>query len=155
MFFCNSLAFLMIQRMLAIWSLVLLPFLKPAWTSGSSRFTYCWIWLQRVCTQWTLERVWREGNPPTMWVGMWIGAANCLIGKIPWTREWQPTPVLLPGESHGQMNWWAAIHGITKSWTQLSDPSSKMSLTLFKNENFWHGLIKHHHYFHWPLGKRE
>ena len=38
--FWNSLAFLMIQRMLAIWSLVPLPFLKPAWTSGSSRFTY-------------------------------------------------------------------------------------------------------------------
>ena len=34
--------FLMIQRMLAIWSLVPLPFLKPAWTSGSSRLTYCW-----------------------------------------------------------------------------------------------------------------
>ena len=30
----------MIQRMLAIWSLVPLPFLKPAWTSESSRFTY-------------------------------------------------------------------------------------------------------------------
>ena len=29
----------MIQRMLAIWSLVHLPFLKPAWTSGSSRST--------------------------------------------------------------------------------------------------------------------
>ena len=28
--------------MLAIWSLVPLPFLKPAWTSGSSQFTYCW-----------------------------------------------------------------------------------------------------------------
>jgi len=28
--------------MLAIWSLVPLLFLKPAWTSGSSRFTYCW-----------------------------------------------------------------------------------------------------------------
>ena len=42
MFFWNSLAFPMIQRMLAIWSLVPLPFLKPAWTSGSSRFTYCW-----------------------------------------------------------------------------------------------------------------
>ena len=27
--------------MLAIWSLVPLPFLKPAWTSGSSWFTYC------------------------------------------------------------------------------------------------------------------
>ena len=34
--------FSMIQRMLAIWSLVPLPFLKPAWTSGNSWFTYCW-----------------------------------------------------------------------------------------------------------------
>ena len=34
--------FLMIQQMFAIWSLVPLPFLNPAWTSGSSRFTYCW-----------------------------------------------------------------------------------------------------------------
>ena len=32
----------MIQGMLAIWSLVPLPFLNPAWTPGSSRFTYCW-----------------------------------------------------------------------------------------------------------------
>ena len=29
--------------MLAIWSLVPLPFLKPAWTSGCSQFTYCWL----------------------------------------------------------------------------------------------------------------
>ena len=24
------------------------------------------------------------------------------LGKIPWRRAWQPTPVLLPGDSHGQ-----------------------------------------------------
>ena len=24
------------------------------------------------------------------------------VGKIPWRRKWQPTPVLLPGESHGR-----------------------------------------------------
>ena len=24
------------------------------------------------------------------------------VGKIPWRRAWQPAPVLLPGESHGQ-----------------------------------------------------
>ena len=24
------------------------------------------------------------------------------VGKIPFRRAWQPTPVLLPGESHGQ-----------------------------------------------------
>ena len=34
--------------MLAIWSLVHLPFLKPAWTSGSSRFTYCWSLAWRI-----------------------------------------------------------------------------------------------------------
>ena len=24
------------------------------------------------------------------------------VKKIPWRRKWQPTPVLLPGKSHGQ-----------------------------------------------------
>ena len=24
------------------------------------------------------------------------------VRKIPWRREWEPTPVFLPGESHGQ-----------------------------------------------------
>ena len=24
------------------------------------------------------------------------------VGKIPWRRAWQPIPVFLPGESHGQ-----------------------------------------------------
>ena len=24
------------------------------------------------------------------------------VGKIPWRRKWQPTPIFLPGESHGQ-----------------------------------------------------
>ena len=32
----------MIQHMLAIWSLVPLPFLNPAWISGCSWFTYHW-----------------------------------------------------------------------------------------------------------------
>ena len=27
---------------------------------------------------------------------------NSWVRKIPWRRAWQPTPVLLPGESHGQ-----------------------------------------------------
>ena len=24
------------------------------------------------------------------------------VGKIPWRRTWQPTPLFLPGEFHGQ-----------------------------------------------------
>ena len=27
---------------------------------------------------------------------------NPYVRKIPWRREWQPTPVFLPAESHGQ-----------------------------------------------------
>ena len=27
---------------------------------------------------------------------------NPLVVKIPWRRKWQPTPVFLPGKSHGQ-----------------------------------------------------
>ena len=38
----------MIQRMFTIWSLVPLPFLKPAWTSGSSQLTYCWSLTWRI-----------------------------------------------------------------------------------------------------------
>ena len=40
--------FLYDQPMLAIWSLVLLPFLNPAWTSGSSQFTYSWSLAWRI-----------------------------------------------------------------------------------------------------------
>ena len=48
MFVWNSFAFFVIQQMLAIWSLVPLPFLKPAWTSGSSLFKYCWSLAWRI-----------------------------------------------------------------------------------------------------------
>ena len=45
----------------------------------------------------------------------WLSSTECLqcrsqrrhefdpwVRKIPWRRKWQPTPVFLPGESHGQ-----------------------------------------------------
>ena len=66
MFFWNSLAFLMIQQMLAGWSLVPLPFLKSAWTSGSSRFTYWWSLAWRILTI-TLLAMWDEYNCAVVW----------------------------------------------------------------------------------------
>ena len=27
---------------------------------------------------------------------------NFCMGKVPWRRKWQPTPVFLPGKSHGR-----------------------------------------------------
>ena len=49
-------SFSMIQQMLAIWSLLPLPFLNPAWTSGSSWFMYYWSLACRILSI-TLQRV--------------------------------------------------------------------------------------------------
>ena len=39
----------------------------------------------------------------------------------PLEKGMQPTPVFLPGESHGQRRaWWATVHGVSKSRTRLS-----------------------------------
>ena len=39
-----------------------------------------------------------------------------------WRRKWQPIPVFLPGEFHGQRSLAGyTVHGVTKSQTQLSD----------------------------------
>ena len=36
-------------------------------------------------------------------------------------RQWHPTPVLLPENPMGGGAWWAAVHGVAKSQTWLSD----------------------------------
>ena len=36
-------------------------------------------------------------------------------------RQWHPTPVLLPGKSHGWRSLVGSVHGVAKSWTQLSN----------------------------------
>ena len=47
------------------------------------------------------------------------------VGKIPWRRAWQPTPVFLPGESPGQRSPsgyspWGCIKPDTAEWLTLS-----------------------------------
>ena len=45
-------------------------------------------------------------------------------GKIPWRRTWQPTPVFLPGKSHGQRSLAGYRPGDYKSQTQLSNKTT-------------------------------
>ena len=51
----------------------------------------------------------------------WVGAGKGLTingsEQSYWRRQWHPTPVLLPGKSHGRRAWWAVVHGVTKSRT--------------------------------------
>ena len=41
------------------------------------------------------------------------------VGKIPWRRAWQPTPVFLPGEPHGHRSLEATVQRVAKSQTWL------------------------------------
>ena len=40
-------------------------------------------------------------NPPAKQENRRCRFDSC-VGKIPWKRAWQPTPVFLPARSHGQ-----------------------------------------------------
>ena len=51
-----------------------------------------------------------------------LGSFDPWVGKIPWRRAWQPTPVFLPGESsclEGGGAWQAIVHRVTQSWMRL------------------------------------
>ena len=55
-------------------------------------------------------------NPPAMWE-TWVLS---LDWEDPWRREWQPTPVFLPGKFQARMDrkaWQATVHGVAKSRT--------------------------------------
>ena len=81
MFFWNSLAFSMIQRVLAIWSLASLPFLNAACTSGSYWFTYCWSLAWRILSI-TLLAHEKECNCVAVWT--FFGIA--LLWN--WNKNW-------------------------------------------------------------------
>ena len=100
MFFWNSLAFSMIQGMLAIWSLFLLPFLNPAWISGSSKFMYCWslAWTILSITSLCVEMStvgWKFIHSlalPFFGIGMktdlFQSCGHCWVFHIFWHIEW-------------------------------------------------------------------
>ena len=52
---------------------------------------------------------------------------NPWVGKIAWRKAWQPTPIFLPGESHGQRSLCATVHGVAKSQTGLKQLSMQMT----------------------------
>ena len=83
MFFCNSLAFSMIQ-----WMLATPAFLSPAWTSGSSWFTYCWSPAWRIFEHY-FASVWDECSCVVAWT--FFGIAFLWD----WNENW-PFPVLWP-----------------------------------------------------------
>ena len=66
-----------------------------------------------------------------LWVFAWQ-AASC---------KWRPTPILLPGKSHGQRAWWATVHGVAKSRTQLSDLTFTFHFHALEKEMITHSSV--------------
>ena len=56
---------------------------------------------------------------------------NPWVGKILWRRAWQPTPVFLPGESHGQRSQRAGHDWATKSHCVVAFVSNSTFLLIF------------------------
>ena len=53
--------------------------------------------------------------------GLIKGKKTSYCVRVAGRRQWHPTPVLLPGKSHGCGAWWVAVHGVATSQTRLSD----------------------------------
>ena len=51
-------------------------------------------------------------------------------GKIPWSRKWQPTPVFLPRELHGQRSLGTTVHGVAKESDTTEQLSTHITLVV-------------------------
>ena len=90
-----------------------------------SQAIWCFQSDQTSCNTWaalgaqTVKNLLAMQETEETWVWLLGGKEKGMT--TPWRREWGPTPVFLPGEVHGLEFWRAAVHGVTKSWTWLSN----------------------------------
>ena len=64
---------------------------------------------------------WEESVCNAGELGLILGS-ELWVGRLPWREKWQPTPVFLPGEFHGQRNLEGYILSIgLQSWTWLNN----------------------------------
>ena len=64
-----------------------------------------------------------------------------LGGEDPLEEEMEPTPVFLPGESHGQRNLVAIVHSVAKSTTQLKRLSTLQAQDIVEKKVWTQGGV--------------
>ena len=77
---------------------------------------------------------------------MWEPGFDPWVGKISWRRKWQPTPVFLPGESHG----WRSMVGYSPWGRKELDTTERASQRnrIFATKAFY--LVRNQQKFIWP-----
>ena len=98
---------------------------------------WTWVWVNSGSWWWT-------GRPGVLW---FMGSqrfrnwTELNWGGIYRRRQWQPTPVLLPGKSHGRGSLVASVHGITKSRIRLSDLTFTFHFHALEKEMATHSSV--------------
>ena len=73
-----------------------------------------------------------------------VEGLGCLrfVAATGWRRRWHPTPVLLPGKSHGGRNLLGyTVHGAAESQTRLSDFTFTFHFHALEKEMATHSTI--------------
>ena len=68
---------------------------------------------------------------------IWETQYDPWVGKIPWRRKWQPTPVPLPGKSHGQRS----LVGYSPWGRKESDMTERLHFHFVKKQYTCGGFI--------------
>ena len=83
----------------------LLPDSRIPWGKSHSHPYYKFLFLGPRCFLFPIFKIgfprWLSNKDSACKAGD-MDSFNPWVGKIPWRRKWQPTPVFLPGESQGQ-----------------------------------------------------
>ena len=89
-------------------------------------------WLSLLQYPWA-SLVAQVKNPPAM---LETGLQS-LVGKIPWRREWLPTPVFWPGEFHGRYSPGGCKESDTTEQLSFHFTSCDSVLLLFQASQIW------------------
>ena len=87
--------------------------------------------------RWQISRLARQETSETQVRSLF----NPWVGEIPWRRKWLPTPVFLPGESHGQRS----LAGYSLWGPTDSDTTERLTLHFTLKGTFgchtWRGVL--------------
>ena len=100
-----------------------------------------WCWRRLLRVPWTARRsnqsIPKEISPEYSLEGLMLKVKLQYFGKILWRRNWQPTPVLLPGKFHG----WRRLVGYSP-WVEYNWATSLMGRTDSLEKTFILGKIE-------------